>query len=699
MDNFLNNLYNLVLDATKTGSIIEVLRLLSEEDYILGASVFLISKESDNKNNLKKLFEAVGEPIEAPEKNIITDNTIYEFLPSLDKSEGILGVKINRDLTLNELSNIKAAAIALGVCLTRVTVSGTLNTINNRVGLLNELSRLSASNATQDRIFKVLAKDSAFRTKAQGSIAVQYSKEDRTLKICGIFGLPVNYMGQTINIDNSQVLRSLEMASIISLPDLKNSHDSYLSQLGVLGFNAANITPLILMDDMFGALILLYKNYPNFDENTNLILGDISQGSSLALAGCMQREQLSKYTSKLEDLVEERTKELAIQTARADEASLAKSQFVANMSHELRTPLTSIVGFSSLLSEGLLGELNSQQEDAIKSVVKATEYLKDLINDVLDMARVESGKEEASPKKIKLKEVISQTTKLLQQTAKSKNIDLRSEISEELADSAIFVDARHIRQIIINLISNAIKYTHTGGWVKINAEVLSDKMKISITDNGVGISNQDKKKIFQAFDRLEDDYSKEQIGTGLGLNLTKRLVELNCGVIDFESTAGEGTVFSIYIPLFTELNEEISARKLISNKEEQSICLLNDLNILILDDDLPTLELIGTLVESLGGSCFKCSNIKSAMETSKNNSVDAYLVDIALRGESGIDFIKTLKKTNITVPIIVVSGCVFGTHEQESLKEGADAFLSKPFSSGELSSLIRSKSIEKAMRS
>lgn len=574
------------------------------------------------------------------------------------------------------------------------------NTLNDRIAIFQELSRLSASNASTRRIFEVVAKDAGFRLGADAVVTLEYFDGNDSVEIVGAYGLKRSIIGSNISTDNNQLGRALTLGGIISMPDSSNSKDEALHFFKNLGFISIHIAPLVLSDSKFGLLVILYKKSRFLDEDKLQLVDDIVQGSSLALAGSRARDTLANYTANLEKIVEERTKDLAVQTARADEASQAKSQFVANMSHELRTPLTSIVGFSSLLQDGLLGEISAEQVDAVKSICKGAEYLKELINDVLDMARVESGKEEALPKEIKVKEVVSQVVKLLQQTAKGKDISLETHIDDLVVEKSIFMDSRHIRQILINLLSNAIKYTPIGGSVKIEVEKSADKIQIKVIDNGVGISSQDKKKVFGAFDRVGEDYSKDQIGTGLGLNLTKRLVELNGGGIGFESELGKGSTFFILVPEFIQQEESEETGFNIAElagREARSLPRLDGLSVLILDDDQSYLSLIKTLITALGGMPHVCSQIAEAKELIDSEIVDIVLVDILLKGENGIDFIKESTKVHSDIPYVVISGCVTADSGAEAKEAGADAFLAKPFDPLEFSSLLREVTIARVL--
>jgi signal transduction histidine kinase len=253
---------------------------------------------------------------------------------------------------------------------------------------------------------------------------------------------------------------------------------------------------------------------------------------------------------KLQRDLTDRTRDAEKAQSEAEAANRAKSDFLANMSHELRTPLNSIIGFSEVLEDELLGTLNASQREDVQYIIKAGRHLLSLINDILDLSKVESGKMELDLDRVPLRGILE--AMLVMQREKA----LRHEISldprmEAAADIEIEADSRKLKQILFNLLSNAVKFTPDGGSVLLQAQVVggTQEIEVVIEDTGIGIRPADIPKLFKEFAQLGSVYDKQYEGTGLGLALTKKLVELHGGRIRVASEFGKGSRFAFIIPI------------------------------------------------------------------------------------------------------------------------------------------------------
>ncbi len=256
-------------------------------------------------------------------------------------------------------------------------------------------------------------------------------------------------------------------------------------------------------------------------------------------------EELRKLNLELEQRVVERTAELASAMEKAQAADRLKSAFLATMSHELRTPLNSIIGFTGILLQGLAGPLNEEQQKQLGMVQSSARHLLSLINDVLDISKIEAGQLVLSITSFELKPSIEKVVKMISPMAEKKGLDLRVEMDDNLG--TVSTDQRRLEQVIINLLTNAIKFTEKGH-VTLSCRSEDNGYVISVSDTGIGIPPEEVENIFKPFHQIDTGLTRKYEGTGLGLSICKRMVEKMGGTIDVESQVGRGSIFTIQIP-------------------------------------------------------------------------------------------------------------------------------------------------------
>jgi signal transduction histidine kinase len=228
-------------------------------------------------------------------------------------------------------------------------------------------------------------------------------------------------------------------------------------------------------------------------------------------------------------------------------ANQHKSDFLANMSHELRTPLNAIIGFSEVLVEKMFGEVNDKQLDYLKDIHSSGKHLLSLINDILDLSKIEAGRMELDIADFDLRSALENALTLVKERAQRNGISLSLEVDSSLG--MFRGDERKFKQILLNLLSNAVKFTPEGGKVGVAARPATNAVEVSVADTGVGIAEADQKLVFEEFKQVGNDYTRKAEGTGLGLALTKRFVELHGGEIRLASAPGKGSTFTFTIPV------------------------------------------------------------------------------------------------------------------------------------------------------
>ena len=255
-------------------------------------------------------------------------------------------------------------------------------------------------------------------------------------------------------------------------------------------------------------------------------------------------------TSAIRDITGQKEIERVLleKNAELERANKAKDSFLASMSHELRTPLNGIIGFAEFLADGKPGAVNNKQKEYLEDILNSGRHLLHLINDILDIVKIQAGKLELNPETFLLVDVIEEVRAGVLPLAQNKNIQVRVAIAPELR--AVTLDEQRFRQILYNLLSNALKFTNDAGNVEIRAASDgANSFKLSVQDSGIGIKPEDMVRLFKEFEQMETGTSRRYDGTGLGLALTRRIVELQGGAIDVQSEAGKGSIFSVTLPL------------------------------------------------------------------------------------------------------------------------------------------------------
>ncbi|MCC6221475.1 MAG: response regulator [Deltaproteobacteria bacterium] len=618
----------------------------------------------------------------------------YTDIICLGTPIGSLGVAIAAPLSASVKDTLSALACLAGVIFERQRLSLRLRHYVDRLEVLNQLNQLIASGINLERIARSLARETAFRFAADCSLIMLLSDSGKELEIRGSYGCAPDILPPQIPLQNTILGRGLRVGGLLSIPDVNAQKNHGVDFLHSIWINCIHCATLEVQGDTLGLMLIGFRNSLILSDRESSMFEELAQGAAVAIANARSQERLTTYTEKLEDLVSQRTADLAIQTNKAEEANKAKSRFVANISHELRTPLTAIIGYASVLSDGVFGEVTEKQREALSAITRSSEHLKELIDDVLNISRIESGKEDPKPSQIPLGTLLEQIFKLMMQTALGKGLKLLPlDLDTSVLSANLWLDPRHIRQILINLLSNAIKYTKPGGTVTLRANIIGDKAKITVDDTGVGLSPAQLKTLFERYERGDNSYSKNQVGTGIGLSLTKHLVEINGGRIAVESTVDVGSSFSIFVPVADATSIIEGSAKSEESELATSGPVLSGLNILIVDDNEMTCDILATILSKVGGYPHIARSVASAKEMSQKLSLDAALIDLAMPGESGLDLIDYFRQhcepPHSTMPLIVVSACALEEDRNQALTHGASFFIPKPFRPKEIVKTIR----------
>ena len=371
----------------------------------------------------------------------------------------------------------------------------------------------------------------------------------------------------------------------------------------------------------------------------------------------------------------------------AEVASAAKSEFLTNMSHELRTPLTAVIGFSDLLGDQIFGKLNDKQLGYVKEISGAGRHLLILINDILDLAKVESGKMDIRMSPVDLTELLEHCLRMIMETAIKRGLNVSLKVSEEFYEGQIQADNVRLKQIVMNLLSNAVKFTPSGGTIRLEAERRGKEILLSVSDTGLGLKPDDQKRIFQAFEQLDGSFSRQEQGTGLGLALVSKLVELHGGRFLVESDGeGLGSTFSFFIPFIREAKDAesqlapASVRLKFQSPPDPSVAEKTRPKVLVVEDNESNMKYITDLLEDAGYEAIHAFSAETAIEQTEMAKPSLILMDISLPGMDGLTATKVLKSNPVTahIPVVALTAHAMKDDESKAKEAGCDAYLLKP---------------------
>jgi len=624
----------------------------------------------------------------------------YRF-PILSNGALIGNLVVTTDTEFNDgcLSQLCSLAFYASTTFERQQLGHSCQRFLDRLNIVNQLNHLIASNASVASLSKSIARECAFRFGADMALMLTLKVDGTALEVLrgGAYGCAPNAIPAEFSLTGSILGQVLHLGDHISIQNLQRYPNHGLPFLESIGVVAIDAHCLEVRGESLGVLLTGYRREQCLGRSALVAFREFCQASAVAIANARSQERINSYAERLQELVELRTKELEHQTSLAEEANRSKSQFLANMSHELRTPLTAIIGYSSVLKEGIFGALNERQVDALGAVIKSSEHLKNLIDDVLNLARVESGKEDPEPRAIPLDDLLTQSYKLMVQASLNKGLTLdKPELPSALKDIKLFADPKHTQQILINLMSNAIKYTPRGGRVWISIESVVDKVRLSVHDTGVGIPPHKQATLFQRFERGDDTYSKTQEGTGIGLNLTKRLTELNGGRIGADSVQGQGSTFWIMLPVA----EQSTHKHLVTEASENSPMIeLGGLTTVVIDDNTDACDVLELILTKAGATVRIAHSVQEGLQLLKESPPDIILTDLAMPRESGLVLIEKVRKGDGEIkdlPIIVLSACAFTADREAAFAAGASIFLPKPFQPRDILKSVRDLTFARA---
>ncbi|NER78432.1 MAG: response regulator, partial [Leptolyngbya sp. SIO1D8] len=474
----------------------------------------------------------------------------------------------------------------------------------------------------------------------------------------------------------------------------------FLKELQV---RAKLVVPIVQNQTLWGLLIAHQCGEPRYWQLWEIkLLRQVSNQLAIAIQQANLFEQLQQELGERQQAQQqltERNQQLAISNQELARATRLKDEFLANMSHELRTPLNAILGMTEGLQEQILGEVNTRQLKALATIERSGSHLLELINDILDVAKIEAGQVKPSCTVVAVEPLCASSLVFIKQQALKKHIQLNLNLPFNLPD--LFVDERRIRQVLINLLNNAVKFTPEGGRITLEASLarvdnsdLSAKkyLRIAVMDTGIGIAAENIGKLFQPFTQIDSALNRQYEGTGLGLALVKRIIDLHGGQVDLVSEVGVGSCFTVTLPCAeASQSSDMAENNVRESLEMIQTKALNSPLILLTEDNEANVSTVSSYLRAKGYKMLFAKNGQEAVKLAQSANPDLILMDIQMPGMDGLEAIQQIRGLpGLTrIPIIALTALAMKIDRGACLTAGANEYLSKPVKLKHLAATIQ----------
>ncbi len=461
----------------------------------------------------------------------------------------------------------------------------------------------------------------------------------------------------TIDPQSTLVARTAQTRQHLEIPNIaKAERDAYLDIVFRDGWRSLLAVPMLGGDRLVGVLVIRRRGTGRFPNDVIELLQTFAGQSALAIANARLYREL-----------ETKSRELEI-------ASRHKSEFLASMSHELRTPLNAVIGFSRVLLERTFGDINERQDEYLRDILNAGRHLLDLLNEILDLSKVEAGQMVLEPSTFSVGSALDYAVAMVRERATLHGIAVTVQIADDIA--IIDADERRFKQVVLNLISNAVKFTPDGGSVSVHARRDGSDLVVTVTDTGIGVPPEERERIFESFQQGRRGASKEE-GTGLGLTLSRRIVELFGGRMWLDSEVGAGSVFSFSIPVLPREGEDVA-----------SVASMDIPVVVLVDDDRASLDLMSAYLDGWPVQILRATDGVTALDLIAQVLPSAVVLDLKLPRLDGWHVLSELKAAPDTAAIPVVVASVVDDRPR-GLTAGADVYLRKPVDREDLIEALR----------
>jgi signal transduction histidine kinase/CheY-like chemotaxis protein len=439
-----------------------------------------------------------------------------------------------------------------------------------------------------------------------------------------------------IGLDDTFLGKAATLGRPLELPDLRDAPpDPHLNVLAESGWCSLVAVPMLREGRIVGAIVIRRHTPARIPQEIHDLLETFASQSALALINAKLYRQLERQSAALEV------------------ASQHKSEFLASMSHELRTPLNAIIGFSEVLLERMFGELNERQDDYLRDIWSSGKHLLELLNDILDLSKIEAGQMVLNRSEFAAPESLEYCLSMVRERALKQRIQLTLEIDPQVG--LIDADRLRFRQVVLNLLSNAVKFTPEGGRVGVRGFLRDQDLVVEVTDTGPGVPAEDRQRIFDAFQQGAR-HPEQTEGTGLGLTLSKRILELHGGRIWLESEPGQGSTFGFALPTGEPALASVPEVSLDSGLPTE-VAPGPGPTVVVVEDDRRSFDLLRVYLEGAGARVVSARDGEEGLDTVRRLSPAGVVLDILLPRIDGWEVLARLKADPATaaIPVVVVS--------------------------------------------
>lgn len=515
---------------------------------------------------------------------------------------------------------------------------------------LREVGEVVNSSLDVAKVLATIAKHAVRISATDGGSIMEYDEAERCFLVRSVYQTDPSVIERLratrIHLDETLVGRAAKLGRPLAVTDLRDADlDPHLAVLAEAGWRSLVAVPLLREGQIVGCLVVRRKQPGEFTAETLALLEMFADQSTLALLNAQLYRELKRRSAELEV------------------ASRHKSEFLASMSHELRTPLNAVLGFSEVLLEQMFGEVNERQEEYLRDIHGSGRHLLELLNEILDLSKVEAGRMELQYSTFVLRDLLDNTVAMLRERAAVHGIDLQVEVGPGIDE--VYADELRLKQVVLNLMTNAVKFTGDGGSVLVRATRSGAEIQITVTDTGRGVPPEDRERIFESFQQGGRGASREE-GTGLGLTLSRKIVELLGGRMWLDTEVGVGSTFG-----FSLRSREITDRP---GPAKQSLG-----EVVVIEDDRPSLDLITAYLSGAALHVTTAADGQTGLDAVRRVRPAAVLLDIRLPGIDGWAVLEALKSEARTkdIPVIIVS---IVDERSRGTALGAAAYLVKPVS-------------------